>query len=410
VEYRHYKPQAGESAPAHHYPLLLLLAGAGAMVGIAGTVLGAPIALIGTAVAIGAVAAFVLVPSPIKAQGWSPPAAPAAVGLLGAPQDLGTGELLAVGQVQGPEDLAISADGASLYASSFGDGRVVRIDLNAAGDHRVQEHARTGGSPVDLLLRSDGSLLLCDWSCGLLEIAPDGEVKTLLELGTPIDGRPFVRPDGVSQSADGTIYISEGSARPGIWNGVFEALEAGLYGRVVALDPGTGKARTVLDGLSFANGNAIEPAGSYLLVADQYRYRIARLWIAGPQAGRCDTFAANLPGLPHNIHYDSDGLLWVGLYQGRSSTLDRISPRPRLKSLLAKLPASAIAGPERVKEGHPGRGAVIALDAHGHPVHYLAGPPARIDTISGVVRHGNDLYIGTLTGDAILRVPLDPAA
>lgn len=139
-------------------------------------------------------------------------------------------------------------------------------------------------------------------------------------------------------------------------------------------------------------------------MADQYRYRIARLWLDGPNAGDVDTFAENLPGLPHNLHFDAMGLLWVGLYQGRNATLDAVSPRPRLKQILAKLPPSAVGGPGRVKDGKPGRGAVLALDAEGKPVHYLAEPPARVDTISAAVRHGDTLYVSTLTGDAILRM------
>jgi len=142
------------------------------------------------------------------------------------------------------------------------------------------------------------------------------------------------------------------------------------------------------------------------VIADQYRCRIAPLWLTGPRAGKVDTFAENLPGLPHNIHCDADGVLWVGLYQGRHATLDRISPRPWLKQLLAKLPAGVVAGPERVRDGKPGRGAVVALDSAGQPVRYLAGPPSRVDTISAAVRHGDTLHVSTLTGDAILRLSL----
>jgi len=76
--------------------------------------------------------------------------------------------------------------------------------------------------------------------------------------------------------------------------GVLEVLEAGYYGRVLALDPNTGQARTMGAG-SFANGNAIEPGGRFLVVADQYRYRIARLWLTGAAAGQVDTFAEILP-------------------------------------------------------------------------------------------------------------------
>ncbi|MGQ0840062.1 SMP-30/gluconolactonase/LRE family protein [Actinokineospora sp.] len=395
----------GEPAPAHRYPLLLGVGLVGILATLAGLFVGTWLVLAGAIVAVAGFAAFLLAPSPIDPRGWQPPPAPAMVGVLAPNRTLADAEILAAGQVSGPEDLVLTPDGRTLFASSFGDGRIVRIDVTGKTP-RVVDHAKTGGSPVDMALRSDGSLVVCDWSKGLLLVSPAGQVSTLLPLGTPIDGRPFVRPDGVSEAADGTLYLSEGSDRPGVWNGVFEALEANNYGRVVAFDPATGVAWTVVDGLSFANGNAIEPGGRFLVVADQYRYRIARLWLTGPDAGRIDTFAENLPGLPHNMRYDADGVLWVGLYQGRDATLDRISPRPGLKRIIAKLPATAVAGPERIAEGKPGRGAVIALDQAGRPVRYFAGPPSRVDTVSAVVRHGNSLYVSTLTGDAILRLRL----
>lgn len=395
----HHRPQAGEPAPPHRYPLLLVAAGVGFLTMLAGWVLGPAVLLVGVVLAGGGLAAFVLWPSPIDARAWRPPAAP----MLRPDPALADAQLLAAGQVAGPEDLAIGADGSSLYASSFGDGRIVRIDL---ADRTVHEHARTGGSPVDLTARPDGSLLVCDWSAGLLEVSPDGVVSTLLPLGALVDGKPFVRPDGVSVAANGTVYVSEGSCRPGPWNGVFEALEAGAYGRVFSLDPSSGVTRTVVANLSFANGNAIEPGGSYLVVADQYRYRIARLWLQGPTAGSVDTFADNLPGLPHNLHFDTDGDLWAGLYRLRDATLDRVSPHSAIKRLLAKLPPRAVAGPERLRDAKPGRGGVVCLDRAGRIVHFLGSPPARVDTISAAIRHGDDLYVGTLTGDAILRVRL----
>lgn len=394
----HVLPQAGEPAPPHHYPLLLLGFGLGVVTLLVGLVAAGWLVWVGAAVAAAALASFVLAPAPIDAIGWQPAAAPR----VAPTGSLGDADVLAAGAVAGPEDLAVALDGRSLFASSFGDGRIVRIDL----DGTPTEHADTGGSPVDIAVQPDGSLLVCDWSKGLLSVAPDGRIDTLLALGTPVDGRPFVRPDGVSVAADGIVYISEGSDRPGCWNGVFEALEAGAYGRVIAFDPVAGTARTVMSGLSFANGNSIGPGGRYLVVADQYRYRLARLWLTGADAGRVDTFADNLPGLPHNIHFDDEGLLWVGLYRLRDATLDRISGHPRVKNLLAKLPPWAVAGPERLREGKPGRGGVVALDGQGGVVHFLTTPPSRVDTVSAAVQHGDRLYVGTLTGDAILSVPL----
>lgn len=39
----------------------------------------------------------------------------------------------------------------------------------------------------------------------------------------------------------------------------------------------------------------------------------------------------------------------------------------------------------------------------------VANRRGRVDTVSAVTRHGPWLYVGTLTGDAILRVPIETA-
>ncbi len=404
--YRHVKPLFGEKAPPHRYPMVLALVPVGLLVAIVGWVVLAPLVAVGLLMALGGLLAFLALPSPIRPVAWTPSPAPPMTGVLAPNRRLAEADVLAAGLVAGPEDLALSPDGRTLYASSYGDGRILRIDVGAGAAGPVVEHAVTGGSPVDLAMRPDGSLLVCDWSKGLLLVGSSGDVSTVLPLGAMVDGRPFVRPDGVSEAPDGTIYLSEGSARPGVWSGAFEALEAGSYGRVIAYHPETADARTVVDGLSFANGNAIDPTGQFLVVADQYRYRIVRLWLAGPRAGQTDDFATNLPGLPHNLHFDAEGLLWVGFYLERNAMLDRACPSPRLKKVMAKLPMVLVEGPMRVPDGKPGRGSLVALDATGAIVHYLAGAPARVDTVSGAVRHGDQLYVSTLTGDAILRLTL----
>lgn len=148
--FTHYKPQAGEPAPPHRYPLLLALAAVAILVALVGLFTAGWLVVTAAVVAVAALAAFTLAPSPIRAQGWQPFTAPSMTGVLAPNRALAGAEVLAAGQVAGPEDIAISADGRTLYASSFGDGRIVRIDVTPGVRPGVEEHAWTGGSPVDL--------------------------------------------------------------------------------------------------------------------------------------------------------------------------------------------------------------------------------------------------------------------
>lgn len=112
--YSHYKPQAGEKAPPHRYPLLLAAAGLGLVLAVAGLFVAGWLVGAGALLAVAGVAAFILAPSPISALAWQPPSAPAMTGILTPNRALGGAEVLTAGQVSGPEDIAISADGRTL--------------------------------------------------------------------------------------------------------------------------------------------------------------------------------------------------------------------------------------------------------------------------------------------------------
>ena len=47
-----------------------------------------------------------------------------------------------------------------------------------------------------------------------------------------------------------------------------------------------------------------------------YRYRCQKYWLEGPQKGTVESFIENLPGLPNNIHYDGNGIFWIGVAKG----------------------------------------------------------------------------------------------
>jgi hypothetical protein len=188
---------------------------------------------------------------------------------------------------------------------------------------------------------------------------------------------------------------------------VLDVLSGRDNGRLIEFNPATGESRVLLSNLSYANGVALAPDESYLLVADQLRYRILRYWLTGPQAGTHDVWSDRLPGLPHNITLDDQGVLWVALTQNRPGL-----PHDNawLMAQLAKLPDALIAPPAvPAAERDPNRrgvGSVIALDLQGNPLLSLQNPPLALDTLSTAVYHDGFVYLGSLGGGPVFRVPL----
>lgn len=94
------------------------------------------------ALLIAAVAVYLAVtPSPIDPLAWDAPKAPAMTGVLEPNDTLMKAELIAQGQIHGPEDTAVDGQG-RLYAGLH-DGRIVRIGEKG----EVETFVETGGRP-----------------------------------------------------------------------------------------------------------------------------------------------------------------------------------------------------------------------------------------------------------------------
>ena len=127
-----------------------------------------------------------LTPSPIDPLPWDAAPAPAMTGVLEPNDTLMKAELLAGGQVHGPEDTAVDGQG-RVYAGLH-DGRIVRV----LADDSLETFADTGGRPLGMNFDADGNLIVADAYKGLLSIDPQGMIKV---LATEADGLPFAFTD-----------------------------------------------------------------------------------------------------------------------------------------------------------------------------------------------------------------------
>ncbi|MGP9822943.1 SMP-30/gluconolactonase/LRE family protein [Ectopseudomonas khazarica] len=332
-----------------------------------------------------------LTPSPIAPLPWEAPEAPPMTAVLEPNDTLMKAELLARGQIHGPEDTAVDAQG-RVYAGLH-DGRVVRV----LADDSVETFADTGGRPLGMDFDAAGNLILADAYKGLLRIDPQGRIEVLT---TEADGLPFAFTDDLDIASDGIIYFSDASSRFQQPDYLLDLLEARPHGRLLSYDPGTGETRVLLDDLYFANGVALSANEDFVLVNETYRYRITRYWLKGERAGQHEVFIDNLPGLPDNLQGDRKGTFWVALPTPRKADADFLHRHPWLKAQLAKLPRAL--WPKAIPYGF-----AIALDENGKIVrslHDTSGTHLRM--VTSVKPVGDYLYFGSLDNDRIGKLPL----
>jgi len=331
---------------------------------------------------------FAVWPVPVDPVAWTPPPAPAYVGPFARNERLTAMERLSFGADHGPEAVALDAAG-RLYTSTR-EGRIIRFHPDGLG---AETYAETNGAPLGLHFDASGNLIVADALRGLLRITPDGRVTV---LATEADGEPIAYADDLDVARDGRIYFSDASTKFGARQGgstysasLLEIIEHRGNGRLLVLDPATGKATTVLRGIHFANGVALADDESYVLVSETGSYRVLRHWLSGPRGGQTEPLIENLPGFPDNVTRGLGGRFWVALISPRSGPVDALAGYPFLRKVLMRLPGVLL--PQPASYGH-----VVAFDATGKVVASLQDPSGAYRKISSALETANHLYIGSL--------------
>ncbi len=125
-------------------------------------------------------------------------------------------------------------------------------------------------------------------------------------------GRSFTAITALSVTSSGTLLVCDGSAHHSCDNWQYDLMTKGRSGRLVQLDPKSGKADLLQDGLAWASG-AIED-GKGVLVCESWRHRLRR-------DGKRDA-TGELPGYPARITPTADGGFWLSLFAGRSQIVE----------------------------------------------------------------------------------------
>jgi len=339
-----------------------------------------------------ALAYLLLAPVPITPGAWTPPAAPALTGQYAQNTRLASVQKFSLGDGHKPEDVAIDSEG-KIYAG-FEDGRIMVLQPDGT---QPRVFAETHGRPLGLIFDREGNLIVADAIKGLLSVNKAGEVKLLADEA---DGEKFGCLNDLDVGADGTIYFTEASNKFPMSQFANDIMEHQPNGRLLALEPTSRRPRTLLRDVYFANGVAVSPDQTFVLVVETGMYRIRRVWLKEPKMGQNDIFIDNLPGFPDGVSSNGRDRFWVALVTPRQALFDRMLPYPSLRKVVARLPKFFQPAPKRYSF-------VLGLDRQGRVVENLQnGSPDCYAQIANVVEHNGALYLGSIGEDTIARFPL----
>jgi sugar lactone lactonase YvrE len=321
-------------------------------------------------------------PVPIHPIVWEPHPAPALEGDFAENRVLQGMEFFATPEGHGPEDVAVDAEGRAYVGVE--EGQILRY---AADGSDPQVFADTGGRPLGLDFDNSGNLIVADAVKGLLSVDPSGSITVLC---TNTGYHALGLTDDVDVDSQNVAWFSDASYKWTLGAVMNEVLESAPNGRLIKHDINSGECSVVLDELFFANGVAVSPDETFVLVNETMRYRTKRVYVRGPRTGDVEVFANNLPGFPDGISTGADGIFWLAIYAPRNALLDSAGPKPWFRKLIHRIPAALQPKPRR----HP---FILGLDASGKVVHNLQDADGiAFSKSTSAEQVGDWLYVGSL--------------
>ncbi|MBM2620580.1 SMP-30/gluconolactonase/LRE family protein [Actinoplanes sp. LDG1-06] len=291
----------------------------------------------------------------------------------------------------GPEDVVVGPEG-HIYTGTE-QGHIWRWRPDAHAGDVPELVADTGGRPLGIEVDPrDGSLIVCDAYRGLLRLTDDG---TITDLAHRVGGERILLCNNAAVARDGTVYFTDSSTRFPVSHWRRDLLEHRPNGRVLAYEPGSGRTDVVAEGFYFPNGIALTPSEDALLLCETVSHTLVRL--ALPSGAK--TVLDDLPAYPDNMSSAGDGTYWIALASPRVALAEKLLPHPMLRRIAAVLPV-------RLQPQPLPHTIAAEVDGDGTVLRALHGPAGRYVMATGVRRHGDTLWLGSLTEKAIARVEL----
>ena len=340
------------------------------------------------------IAYLLLWPTPVEPIAWKAPKDKGFTGDFAVNQNLLPLTHIPIEGDYGPEDIAVDSKGQVFV--SLHSGMIAKLD---AAKTKIIPWIDTLGRPLGIEFDAQDNLLVADAYRGLLSVAPSGDITVLLD---EVDGIPLRYADDLDiVASNGKVYLSDASTRFGakesggtLEGSLLDLMEHSLSGRVIEYNPRTGQARTLIDGLSFANGIAVSHDEKSILINETGEYRVLRYWIAGEARGQLEVLIDNLPGFPDNIAKAEGEGYWLGLASPRSPALDKLAGSPSIRKVVQRLPS--VMRPKAQSYGH-----IIKINDTGEVIKSLQDPSGSYPVTTGAVEVDGTLIVSSLTANVL---------
>jgi hypothetical protein len=215
--------------------------------------------------------------------------------------------------IPGADAITEGPDGA-LYLSAA--NQILRLAGTGFAERSV--FVTLDGTAGGLAFHPDGRLLVCVAGRGLLAIAPGGEQTWLNQAGE----QPLQCLTDVIAAPDGTIFLTDGSARhqPADW--LRDLMEKNHLGRLITCGPALDGAQVLLHRMHYPHGLALSPDGKTLWFTESWNHRLSHAAITGRTIAKPRIVVGNMPGYPARLTRSTAGGFWLSVFAVRTHLVE----------------------------------------------------------------------------------------
>ncbi|MEH6527188.1 MAG: hypothetical protein V7723_14020 [Sneathiella sp.] len=210
-----------------------------------------------------------------------------------------------------PDDVAIGPGGI-LYISS---GNCV---FRYSADAGITEFGNFEGPTGAIACLADGGVAVCLDGIGV-EISGGPQDGARINMA---GGAPILSPTAVTESANGHIFITQGSSLHKADDWVHDLMQKNKTGRVLSWHPGQGSCEVLADGLAYPSGVLVEDGEQTLVICESWSHSLFRMSSNPKIPFRREVLIPNLPGYPGRICAREKGGFWLTLFGMRTEMLE----------------------------------------------------------------------------------------
>ena len=169
-----------------------------------------------------------------------------------------------------------------------------------------------------LTVHPDGRLIACIAGRGLAAVDGRGRQSWLNQ----VEDQPLNCLTSVAATADGNIFVSEGSQLNTAVEWRRDLMQKNRAGRIIVCGPGFESPKVVIRNLPYPYGLAFSRDERFLWLTESWSHRVCRAAVMGRDLGAVEPIIRNLPGYPARLGRAVGGGFWLSLFALRTHLIE----------------------------------------------------------------------------------------